>query len=170
MKKALEYTAYLALIVASLTATYVLVDQTLANHKSTAALNPSVLLNKKLPLDNAAWGNAHYTVVIAMTTVCHFCHDSIPFYKSLADMEHNRPGQFQMVTVSPEAQKTTGDYLQQNQMPVDRVESAFLSSIDVSGTPTVFVVDSSGTVKKVYVGQLPPSRQQELIAYVTQVS
>jgi thioredoxin-related protein len=105
-----------------------------------------------------------------MTTVCHFCKDSLPFYKDLAQLENTKPGQFQMVAVSPEETETTTKYLLENHVQFNRIESAPLESIDVQGTPTVFILDSTGTVRKVYFGKLQLAQQQELIAYVTKTT
>ncbi len=167
MKKFFEYAAYISLTIAALLASYTIIDQHFIHPPLQAPQSAEALLGKQIPLNGPTWRNARYSVVIALTSECHFCHESLSFYRQLAALESKAPGQFQIVAVSPESKEITQKYLADNQVPTDGIESIPLSTISVSGTPTVFIVDSTGKIRKTFVGKLPEDRQRDLIALIT---
>lgn len=53
----------------------------------------------------------------------------------------------------------------QLQLKIDQVVRADINRF-VPGTPTLMLIDRSGVVKRVWVGQLPPDKEVEVIAAV----
>ena len=54
-------------------------------------------------------------------------------------------------------------YLSEQGVPVDDIVNASLSDINVSATPTLFLVDRSGNVTDVWVGKLDERKETEVI-------
>lgn len=55
-------------------------------------------------------------------------------------------------------------YLRQLGVGIDDVRKASLGEMGLSGTPTLILVDERGNVSDVWVGALPPHRQEEVIS------
>jgi hypothetical protein len=87
------------------------------------------------------WSKNGRTLVLAISTQCHFCKDSTPFYRKL------------------EAQGGKGMGVH-----VDQVKQAGLGEIGVSGTPTMLLVNSSGIITKIWVGMLQPEAQEQVLS------
>lgn len=106
------------------------------------------------------------TLVVAIAPACHFCNDSMPFYKSLMD-ERNRKGSAVKVVGAvpgPEAKDEESQHLSAAGVSFDAVAPVDFQKIKVSGTPTLLLVDATGKVEKVWVGQLKPKGEQEVLA------
>ena len=51
-------------------------------------------------------------------------------------------------------------------MPVTQVIQAQLDSLGVKGTPTLLIVDQSGTVRQSWVGRLTAERETEVLSRI----
>lgn len=58
------------------------------------------------------------------------------------------------------------NYLGYLGVQVDEVLQAPLSSIDVSGTPTLMLMSRQGTVIRTWIGKLPPDLEKEVLLSV----
>jgi hypothetical protein len=98
-------------------------------------------------------------LVIAISTQCHFCRDSEPFYKELAEKSASR---VKLVAVLPQPQSEAEQYVRQAIAPGIQVVSTSLNSLGVMSTPTLLLIDSSGRVQKAWVGKLDGPAQQQV--------
>jgi len=69
-----------------------------------------------------------------------------------------------MVAVLPQAADEGRKYLDGEGVRVDDVKQATLSTIGVTGTPTMLLVDGKGTVAKVWEGKLQPDQEGGVLA------
>jgi len=60
-----------------------------------------------------------------------------------------------------EGPEPTG-FVQANSLPQDRVYRASLKDISVSATPTLFLVDRTGFVQRVWIGKLSEKEEKEV--------
>jgi thioredoxin-related protein len=104
-------------------------------------------------------------LVVALSPTCHFCNESMPFYKQLLDERNQKSSPVKFIAAVPmeemkaeEAQKFTGAGAQ----PDSLVRLDF-AAIKVPGTPTLMLVDNSGKVLDVWVGKLDEDRQKEVL-------
>jgi hypothetical protein len=81
---------------------------------------------------------------LAISTQCHFCKDSTPFYRKLQE----QMGNVKTVAVLPQPVSEAEQYLSGEGVHVDQVKQAKMSGIGVSGTPTMLLVNSAGVVTK----------------------
>lgn len=72
--------------------------------------------------------------------------------------------ELRVVAVLPQDVQSGAAYLSQNGITVDQVVSKLLSTINVRGTPTVFLLDGSGHIRNVWVGLLDPGREKEVLS------
>ena len=107
------------------------------------------------------WRKNGRTLVLAISTECHFCKDSTPFYRKL---EEQVGKDLKTVAVLPQPVAEAEQYLNGEGVHVDQVEQAAMAGIGVKGTPTMLLVNSAGVVTKVWVGKIQPEREQEVLA------
>ncbi len=103
------------------------------------------------------WKQSKLTLVLALSTVCHFCTESAPFYRRLIK---ERVG-VRTVAVLPQEITESKKYLEHLGIKVNEVRHVPLPSIGVEGTPTLVLVDKAGAIKNTWRGKL--SRNQESI-------
>jgi thioredoxin-related protein len=104
-------------------------------------------------------------LVVALSPTCHFCNESMPFYKQLIDQRNQKSSPVKVIAAVPteeakaeEAQKFAGVGTQ----PDNLVQLDF-SAVKVPGTPTVLHVDNNGKVLDVWVGKLDEDGQKDVL-------
>jgi hypothetical protein len=128
------------------------------------ASGPKVGLNlTQSPLKDVNWAVSKNTLVLGLQTGCHFCTESGPFFQKLTAAAS---GSVRTVAVFPQSIEESKQYLSKLGVHVDEIRSAPLSSISVSGTPTMMLVDDKGIVTHVWLGKLPEERQNEVLSRV----
>lgn len=105
--------------------------------------------------------SAHGTLVIVTASYCHFCRDSIPFYRSLFPLVRQRS--MRIVAVTPEDPQVNESYLSANGLKLDAVLSARDVGMVVEGTPSLLLLKAGGPVAGSWVGRLREREQKEVI-------
>jgi hypothetical protein len=95
-----------------------------------------------------------------VSTVCHLCTESGPFYQRLAKAR----GRTQLLAVLPQPIDEGKRYLEKLGVSVDKIRQVSLSSIDVRGTPTLMLVNSDGVVVNTWIGTLQVDREAEVLS------
>jgi len=116
-------------------------------------------------LKQAVPAGASRALVVAVSPTCHFCNDSLPFYKHLVDQRNQQGSAVKFVAAvptedakAPETAKFNGAGVQP-----DNVVQIDFSKIKVPGTPTLLLVDNNGKVLNVWVGKLDGSGEKEVL-------
>jgi hypothetical protein len=111
------------------------------------------------------WSGSNKTVVLALSSKCHFCSESAPFYQRLNDeMAQHRDAR--LIAVFPQEVGEAKQYLSALGVKIEDVRNATLNSIGVNGTPTLIIIDSKGRIEQSWVGKLSPEREAEVISRV----
>ena len=155
----IERVTYLALLVTCVIASTVLVRNAFVSRNS--AIGPKI--GTRVAIPSLSWSAPNTYVVLAVSSQCRFCVESVPFYKTLSDWKQKNHSDLKLVVVSPEATGTTEEFLRSNRIIADTVVSYPLQSLGVSGTPTLMIVDSKGVLKGVHHGKLQPDEQADII-------
>ncbi len=122
---------------------------------------PRVGMSLTQPLPGVDWAKNKRTLVLALSTHCHFCTDSAPFFQRI----HQQTAKgLKMVAVLPQPVDEGRKYLEGEGVQVDDVKQATLSVIGVSGTPTLLLVDNFGKVADVWQGKLQPEQEGDVLA------
>lgn len=158
-----ETLANIMTVVVSLLLSVVLVKQFLLPARAHRAAGPQTAVgtNLKGSLPGVDWGKNGRTLILAISTGCHFCTDSAPFFKRI---EKERPRDVKLVAVLPQAVEEARKYLDGEGVHVDDVRQASPQSIGVAGTPTLLLVDARGRVSDVWRGKLQPNDEEKVIA------
>ncbi|MBC7932778.1 MAG: thioredoxin fold domain-containing protein [Rubrivivax sp.] len=114
---------------------------------------------KKINLPEVDWQNNGQTLLLALSTSCHFCTESAAFYRRLKQ----ESGNTHLVAIFPQPSSEGEDYLKKLAVSVDEVRQAPFESLDVRGTPTLIFVDGNGEVKDSWIGKLPANQETQVL-------
>jgi Redoxin len=132
---------------------------------SSSSRRQSIQAGTKISLPGIDWSKSTRTVVLALSTTCHFCSESGPFYQKL---EQQKGGNVGLIAVLPQPVEDGRKYLNKLSVKTTDVVQASLSSIGVSGTPTLLLVDKNGAVTASWVGKLSDGEAAKVINQVHQ--
>jgi hypothetical protein len=116
----------------------------------------------RLLVPDVDWSQHQRHVVLVLQKGCHFCSESAPFYRELWGAVGGRKD-VDLIAVLPQDEATSTEYLKGLGVSVNEVRRSDLSSVGVSGTPTLFLTDGEGVVTDVWVGKLSPEKEQEVL-------
>jgi hypothetical protein len=124
------------------------------------------LVGKHLSLPGADIKMTRATAVLVMSTTCPFCTASAPFYHRLTtDVALSLNGNFETVAVLPEDASAAQTYATQTLgANFDVIRQGSIDGALV--TPTLFLLDSAGIVKQVWVGKLDSAAEDQVVAAV----
>jgi hypothetical protein len=124
------------------------------------------LQGQSLPIHGIDFSQSEKTVVLAISTQCHFCLHSIPFYQRLTNTDAVRTGKVAIVAVFPQDKAVAESFVKGSNIHINSVVSSDLPTIGISGTPTILLVRRSGKIEKAWVGELSATEQRDLIAQI----
>ena len=162
--KRIELAANLAIIVVAILLGVVLVRNHLFRSPAqtqTAAMT-GIETGTKLSLSGVDWTMSKRTLVMALSTKCHFCTESAPFYQRLAQ---ERAGNLnlRLIAVFPQKSQESLEYLKGLAVNVDDVRQSELDALGVSGTPTLILLNNQGVVEDTWRGKLNGDREGDVL-------
>ena len=177
-----QFAANFAIIISVLLLTFVVVDryvispkapdQTVAATSATTAPAPKMpdrsLSGTVLPLKDAKWTEGQTTVVLYLSTGCHFCAESTGFYQRLIAEKANKT--FKVIAVFPQSVEDGNKYLESHNIKVDQVVSNTLASTGITGTPTLMFVTEGGVVFDAWRGKLDDAGEKEVLERLSRQS
>jgi thiol-disulfide isomerase/thioredoxin len=167
-KSTLDTVANIAIIIVCAIAAFILIRNHFFNQNQAGGGQrpPEIEAGEQYDaLRQVVPAGAERALVVALAPGCHFCDESMPFYKRLVD-ERNQKGSnvkviaavSQEVAKAPEQEKLTAAGVQTDGLVVLDFES-----VKLRGTPTIVLVDNQGEVHKVWVGKQPASGEEEVL-------
>ena len=99
---------------------------------------------------------------MVLSTTCHFCTESAPFYQRLVQ-EKAKHGDVRLVAVLPQSISDAQQYLSEHGILVDQIAQAVPDAVHVRGTPTLIMVDHTGSVVQSWIGKLPAEKEAEVL-------
>lgn len=149
------------LLISVLVKNYLLPSNSLQSNSRTApASQQQVEAGGKINLADVDWQKNGQTLLLALSTTCHFCSESAPFYQQLIK---ERGGDTHIIAVLPQTISASNDYLNGLGVSVDEIKQAPLSSVGVRATPTLLLVDRNGVVVDSWTGKLPTTEEAKVI-------
>ncbi|HEX3876506.1 MAG TPA: hypothetical protein VHW24_05950 [Bryobacteraceae bacterium] len=114
-------------------------------------------LKRALPIN---YDKHKATLVLAISTHCHFCAESVPFFQKLQE----RVGQdIAVAVVLPETVAEGQKYLAEKEIRAGEVRQVSLAGLGVGGTPTILLVDASGIVRNIWIGKLDSDGEEKVL-------
>jgi hypothetical protein len=142
-----------------------LIEQRFFSSPETGAELPAALVGREVKLPGADWQAAPLSVVLQISSTCHFCNESMPFYRQLMAARQAQAAKVPVIVASADAVAVIRKHLEDEQVSVDKVLHSRMEAFG-TGTPTVYIVDSKGVVKRAFVGKLDSSGEKELLSIV----
>jgi len=122
-----------------------------------------IAVGKTLTLPGVHFQEGRETLILALSTTCHFCKDSLPFYKALTAKAQ---GHLNVIAVFPQTETEGEKYLRDADVSANQFVSTQLDTLGVVGTPTLLLVGSKGKVERVWTGLLDEARQEDVLGRV----
>jgi len=130
------------------------------NKKPTSpAATAQTLRGKTIQVSGLSFPRPRASVLLVISTQCHFYQDSLPFYRSLSN---NLEGKADLLAVLPQPQPEAAAYLKAAQVNLAQLATAPPSQLGVSGTPTMLLLDGGGKVQEVWIGRLDETKQAQV--------
>jgi hypothetical protein len=123
------------------------------------------MVGREVKLPGADWQTAPISVLLQISSTCDFCNESMPFYKKIMETQQAQASKVPVIVVSRDAVAVMRKHLENQQVIVDKVLHSRLESLGTV-TPTIYIVDSQGLVKRVFVGELDSSGEKELLSII----
>jgi len=123
----------------------------------------SISAGTKVTLQDIDWSKNDKTLLLVISTQCKFCSASASFYRQLATNAEVLQ-KAKVVALLPQSVQEGRGYLRSLDVPIDDIRQVSPSAIGVKATPTLILVNNSGTVTDSWVGQLQADKEAEVLA------
>lgn len=114
----------------------------------------------KLP--DIDYGLRRATVLVAITTKCDYCRQSMPFYRTLQSNAEADGSNMQLVFISPEQRELVQLFLATNSVHAE-VQTVDFAEHGIGATPTLVMVDRAGHLMRQWRGRLSNEQQADLL-------
>jgi len=122
------------------------------------------VLGKPLPIKSIDWGASPRTLVLLLSTDCHYCSASAGFYRWL--MKKQNSHLWNAVAIFPQTVEDAQQYLAEKGYSVGVIKQANLAAIGVVATPTLFLVDQHGLLEQQWIGQLDNNGERDVATHL----
>ncbi|MFZ1701561.1 MAG: hypothetical protein WBO10_06440 [Pyrinomonadaceae bacterium] len=165
IRKVVEIGSNVAIILVAVLLGYFLVSRYLTPPVAAPqqqAQGPVIQPGNTIPMPNVDWGKSDRNLLMVLSTSCHFCSESMPFYQKL--LERNAQSKsLRVIAAMPQEVADATKYLSEHNVTVDEVIKANPGEAMVRGTPTLLLVNKDGVVMDTWIGKLPPEKENEVL-------
>lgn len=170
-KSSLDTIANIAIILVCIIAAAVLVDRNvykflpMSTQRQPGAPPEVAKGDTFAALRDAMPAGTEKALFVAVSPTCHFCNDSMPFYKQLIDKRNQSNSPVKVIAAVPgdDAKDAEAKHFADAGAQPDALVHIDFSKIKVPGTPTLLLVDNQGKVLDVWVGKLDEAREREVL-------
>jgi len=109
---------------------------------------------------------ADRTLILALNTGCHFCEESLPFYRRLPTNKSQTAEGTQVVAIFPNEINEARKFLTVGNLEFPVLGRQDFAKLGIAGTPTLVLLNRDGTVQKVWRGELSVGDQEKVLSAV----
>jgi hypothetical protein len=157
-KLSLETVANIAVIIVAIIVGTLLIR----NNFFKAASGPDSLVGQTVNLNEVNFKATKFTLLLALSTKCRFCDQSIPFYQKLVSLRREKGVCFQTAGAFRESGEAAREYLSSKGLGLDTVVAGSPLNLHIEGTPTLILINGEGKVIQAWEGLLNETRQKEV--------
>jgi hypothetical protein len=169
LTKGLEVSANVAIIVVAVLLCVVLVKSYVLPAPAarpgageSAGMRGALKRGDAVTVSGIDWQQNGKTLLLALSTTCHFCTESGPFYQRLV----KERGDTRLVALVPQAEEEGQAYLRGLGVGIDEIRHVGFRDMGLTGTPMLLLVDEKGVVSDVWVGALTPNKEEEVMSRI----
>jgi thiol-disulfide isomerase/thioredoxin len=168
-KSTLDTVANIAIILVCAIAAFILIRNHFFNPNQAGGPGqrpPEIEAGEKYEaLGKMVPAGAERALVVALSPTCHFCEESMPFYKRLVDERNQKASNVKVIAAVPreEVKAEEQQKLTAAGVNADGLVVLDFDSVKLRGTPTILLVDNKGEVHDVWVGKQPASGEEEIL-------
>lgn len=167
-KSTLDTVANVAIILVCAIAAFILIRNNFFNKPQAGGPRPpeAAVGEQYDELRKVVPAGTDRALVVAISPTCHFCTESMPFYKRLLDERNQKGSKTKVIAAVPqeaakaEEQKTMASA----GVNPDALVVVDFKNIKVPGTPTILHVDGQGKILDVWVGKQDSSGEEKILA------
>jgi len=163
--KRVEVVANIAIILVAISLVAVLTKRFVftARNQNQPTNNIPSTVGAKLSQVDIDWSKSTKNLLLILSTSCHYCTESAPFYKRLVQ-ERTQRGTFNLTAVLPQSVSEGQTYLNGLGVNINDIKQMSPGAIRIRGTPTILLVDGAGVVTEEWLGKLPPEKEDEVLS------
>lgn len=167
-KSALDTVANIAIILVCAIAAFILIRNHFFSPQTQAGgpRPPEIEAGEKhAALGQVVPAGSERALVVALAPGCHFCDESMPFYKRLVDERNQKGSNVKVIAAvsQEEAKAPEQEKLTAAGVTPDGLVVLDFNTVKLRGTPTILLVDNQGEVHDVWVGKQPASGEEEIL-------
>lgn len=167
----LERTTHISLIIVSLAGLAALVRHEFFQTSSVPRRSGPELVGRRLAVPGMNLPkNPGLALVVAVNSDCHFCIESLPFYREVDRQRRIARTPVPLFFVSAEPVERLRAFVDGAELSPDGIISVDFRALGVSATPTLAVIDSAGIVKQAFYGKLSEQDARELLTVVNKAA
>lgn len=106
------------------------------------------------------WPDDEITTVLFLSTSCHYCDASMPFYKQIIT---HATGHTHVVAVFPQMVNEAKQHLANFGVPIEDVRQLDFSKFGITGTPTLVIARRDSKVDTTRIGLLNADQQKDVL-------
>lgn len=171
-RRNLEIITNLAVLISCVAAAALLIRS-----RTTASSYPSRALASTIPSGIVRGGTfpaiagvefdaADRTLILALNTGCHFCEESLPFYKRLPSHASQTGTGTQVVAIFPNETDEAREFLTAGNLEFRVLGRQDFAKLGIEGTPTLILLNRDGKVQSVWRGELSASDQDKVLSAI----
>jgi len=134
VSKKIEVASNIAIIVVAALLGTTLIKHHLLTTQAVSLPNESTSTERNTQEDlsslNTNWSRNKQTLLLVLSTTCHFCSESVPFYKELLMSSHTT----HTIALLPQRSDEAERYIRTIGLNVDEVRQADFRSMKIAGT------------------------------------
>lgn len=134
----------------------------LKKHYQDDSSSPTIGPSARISIKGLDWAESEQTLLLAIQEDCKYCTESARFYREIIKGLSGR-SDVRVVAVFPESGFDGENYLSQLGLSVNESKETSLLSLGIKEVPTLVLVNKDGVVSNVWIGQLPPKKEAEVI-------
>jgi len=166
VKNYLEIGTNIAIVVVAVAVLGTVIRNYLSNRKP--APYPNALKRGSVMADvkGAELNKYPRTLILALSTQCRYCTQSVPFYKRLLQANAQVGGQINIIALFPESREQVEEYTTQNQLQLKTVSLVDHHKVNIEIVPYLVLVDSNREVLETWFGKLSQDDEEDVIKTV----
>ena len=157
----IELATNIAIILVAILFGYFLIQKFLFPGQNQPLPRNEIAKGTKISLPDVEWQKNQKTILLVLQKSCKYCTESMPFYKTLISKASEKG--VKVIAVLPDPLEESNLYFKENGLEIQDVRQSSLNTVNVSGTPTLMLLNEKGEVSNSWVGKLFPDKEQEVI-------